>query len=138
MGKLSPQTNYRVSFSLTLLEFFGPPALVAYTTLRVLLPATKWYIAPVVHFLAILVYWTARVQYTTSVKRADAARRGARLCPEVKGRWPGNVDLMFTYVSDSSLEWCIRTKLMRVKFATMKHAKQLSRRLRRGSYCRLL
>jgi hypothetical protein len=44
---------------------------------------------------------TCRIQYDRFYQRRDATQRGAVLAPEIKGRWPGNLDILVKYVATS-------------------------------------
>jgi hypothetical protein len=83
--------NYRVAFLVMVLRFVVPPlALAALVSSYVLRGCTM-----LVYTTAIPVYWTVRLQYDIFQKRRAAARLGIVLAPEVKGKWIGNIDLIF-------------------------------------------
>lgn len=83
--------NYRVAFLVMVLRFVVPPLVLAALISRYVL---RWH--PIlIYTSAIPVYWTIRVRYDTFQKKRAAARRGAVLAPEVKGKWIGNIDLIF-------------------------------------------
>lgn len=83
--------NYRIVFFLDLASFLAPPLLIATLIQRLLLPNVGSFL-----LLAITIpfYWTAKIQYGQWYIRREAARLGAVLAPEVKGRWPGNIDVL--------------------------------------------
>jgi hypothetical protein len=51
------------------------------------------------YLAALVVVITSRIQLVRVYQRRDAARRGAVFAPEIKGRWPGNLDIFLEYVT---------------------------------------
>ncbi|KAF8331895.1 cytochrome P450 monooxygenase CYP63 [Cantharellus anzutake] len=48
----------------------------------------------VLYVVSCLGYWTVKVQYTRFKHSREAAKLGAVLPPRMKGKWPGNVDIV--------------------------------------------
>lgn len=88
--------NYRLAFLFMALNFLVPPLVLAafISTLVTQIPSYR----ALIYIFAVPAYWTVKVQHDNYVKRRDAALMGAVLAPEVKGKWPGNLDLIFQYV----------------------------------------
>jgi hypothetical protein len=86
-------SNYRLFFLLSVAKFLTPPLVLsvaiclAYGISRVGLRLLVW-------FFCVPLYWTVKVQYTRRLARRAAHQSDAVLAPEVKGRWPGNIDIM--------------------------------------------
>lgn len=86
--------HYRLVFLVMMLNVFAPPLAIAAVICRIA-PWTHLSYSVFTYILAIPAYWTIRIQHGSYSKRCDAARKGAILVPEVKGKWIGNIDLVF-------------------------------------------
>ena len=49
---------------------------------------------PLSCFVSIPIWFTVRVQFREWKHHREAKRLGARLVPRIRGRWPGNVDVL--------------------------------------------
>jgi hypothetical protein len=85
--------NYRLVFLVMVLKTVVPPLAMAAVICRIASWTYSFY-SVLTYVLAIPTYLTIRIQYDSYIKQHDAARRGAILVPEVKGKWIGNVDLI--------------------------------------------
>ena len=97
MIPLSPTINYRVAFIINVLRFFGPPFVLAFALSHFTLHPLRQLHAALLYAALIPAYWTVKINYDTQVKKADAKRHGAVLAPQVRGRWPGNLDIVIRY-----------------------------------------
>lgn len=86
--------NYRLVFLVMVLKAVVPPLAIAAIICKIASWRHSSYTI-LTYVLATPIHWTIRIQYDSYVKQRDAARRGAILVPEVKGKWIGNVDLIF-------------------------------------------
>ncbi|KAF8340618.1 uncharacterized protein EI90DRAFT_2906526 [Cantharellus anzutake] len=89
------ETNYRVFFAKSVARLLTPPLLIAYFISRFFLGPLDALFAPFFYLLVSLIWATFVVQSERLYQRFDARRRGAVLVPEVKGRLPGNIDIIF-------------------------------------------
>lgn len=87
-------SNYRLFFLLCVTKFLVPPLILAAVICLVGgISTVGWRLF--LWFSCVPLYWTAEVQYDRRMARRIAHQSGAVLAPEVKGRWPGNIDIMF-------------------------------------------
>lgn len=98
---LTGSSNYRIAFSLVVLRFFLPPIFLALVFSRAVFPLGY----PVI-IAAVPIYWACNIKYHRIRKYFIVRRLGARLAPEVRGKWPGNLDVLVRYVlSTACLIW---------------------------------
>lgn len=90
--------NHRVFALVLILNILVPPLALAALTLFLINNRDRSY-QILLYGLAVPVYWIIRVQYDNYDRKREATRLGAVLVPEVKGKWPGNLDLLFRYCS---------------------------------------
>ncbi|KAF9506189.1 hypothetical protein BS47DRAFT_1305586 [Hydnum rufescens UP504] len=87
--------DYRLEFVADICRILIPSLLLGRGLVALLspiaLPQTLLYLAALVAVI------TSRIQLVRLYQRRDAARRGAVFAPEVKGRWPGNLDLFLEF-----------------------------------------
>ncbi|KAF8598665.1 cytochrome P450 monooxygenase CYP63 [Ceratobasidium sp. AG-I] len=50
------------------------------------------------YVLAVPTFWSIRNVFRTMLRKREADRMGARMIPCVKGKWPGNIDILFRMV----------------------------------------
>lgn len=86
-----------VIFLFDLSKSFVPP-LALHVSLRLLSDVFSWTL-PTSTFVAVWVftlpvYIQARATYTHFMQSREARRLGAELVPQIKGKWPGNLDLL--------------------------------------------
>ena len=98
MAFLTPGLRFFIK-ALPILLF--PTALI-YTSLHFLQSHTTFTSVRYARLIAILlgnpIILACFVQHTKLKKRRDAARLGAKLLPEVKGKWIGNIDRLIELV----------------------------------------
>lgn len=90
--------NYRIAFLISLTRAFLLPSVSFYVTLR-FLPPLPLSLRVVLFCATALLVWTAQIQYRVYWNKREAEQLGARLAPEVRGRWPGNIDVLFRRVA---------------------------------------
>ncbi|KAF8332801.1 cytochrome P450 monooxygenase CYP63 [Cantharellus anzutake] len=104
--------NYRVDLIVDLVRLFGPPiliflAVVSFVVPRAVLVAN--FSRPLLYVLISVLYWTAKVQITQWRYRQEAKKLGAVCFPKLRGKWPGNLDIIYLamrslkegYIADS-------------------------------------
>ncbi|KAF8308490.1 cytochrome P450 [Clavulina sp. PMI_390] len=78
------------------LNFFGPPlVLAALVSKRLAFNHASAMYHVVVYILATPLYWAVKVQYDYFVAKREAKKLGVELVPEIKGKWWGNLDVLF-------------------------------------------
>ncbi|KAF8308493.1 cytochrome P450 monooxygenase CYP63 [Clavulina sp. PMI_390] len=78
------------------LNFFIPPLVIAaLVSQRLALHKVSWLYHMILYLLATPFYWTVRVQYDYLMAKRQAKKLGLELVPEVKGKWLGNIDVLF-------------------------------------------
>ena len=87
--------NYRVYFLVQLLNVFVPPLALAAVLSILVISDRDRIVHALIYALATPLYWTVAIRYDNNVRKREAARLGAVLAPEVKGKWPGNIDVLF-------------------------------------------
>lgn len=50
------------------------------------------------YVLAVPAFWSIRNVFRTMARKREADRMGAQMVPCVKGKWPGNIDIMLKWV----------------------------------------
>ncbi|KAF8577258.1 cytochrome P450 [Ramaria rubella] len=101
------------------------PTLLIHASLRIISHIYAWEISTAVYaavwILFLPLYAQAHSAYTRLVHIREARKLGAELVPSVRGKWPGNIDLLvngFTkqdlYVGDGLIHW---TKIYGTTFA---------------------
>jgi hypothetical protein len=87
-------SNYRLVILVMVLKTLTPPLAMAAFICKIA-SWTRLSYSVLTYLLAIPPYCTIRVQYDVYAKQRDAARKGAILVPEIKGKWIGNIDIVF-------------------------------------------
>lgn len=77
-----------------LAQVFLPPLISAALVVHFAPLSLRRY-SSIVYLLAVPACWTIRIKVERLENKRHAKRLGAVLVPEVKGKWPGNVDLIF-------------------------------------------
>lgn len=95
----SASYNYRLWFLVLIAKFFLPPLLIARVISRTLSFTLNTPLSALLYVSTIFAVTTLKVQWTRFMHRRDAAQRGAVLAPVIKGKWPGNIDLLLSCVS---------------------------------------
>ena len=88
-----PFSRYRLRIMQDMVRIFVIPSLILTLTLRV--AGTRlglWSIPAYPTFVVLSAF--VRDWYTQASRRREARRMGGRLAPTIKGKWPGNIDLM--------------------------------------------
>ncbi|TDL23414.1 cytochrome P450 monooxygenase CYP63 [Rickenella mellea] len=104
-------TSYRAKLCLDLLKLFVPPLLVLSQILRISGVRLGYATIPA-SLLAIILWGTLRNIYYDIQQSRNAKRYGAKTIPRIKGKWPGNIDVLLrmmkafksAYVLDVYLE----------------------------------
>ena len=87
---------YHVELTAGISKILVPSILVAWVLEGAVLPPVGLLQIP--FYMAVLVAIIGlRIQYERFFQRRDTAQRGAVLAPEVKGHWPGNLDILLKY-----------------------------------------
>ena len=87
-------SNYLLNFLLTISRALIPSFLLG-KALSIALPQLNGTLQfATLYLLAWLAVTITRIQYIRYSQHREAARLGAVLAPELKGRWPGNLDLL--------------------------------------------
>ncbi|KAF8308480.1 cytochrome P450 monooxygenase CYP63 [Clavulina sp. PMI_390] len=90
----SARTSPRLYVVNLCLNFLIPPLILATLfSQRLALHNFPWIYQAITYILATPLYWTAKVQYDCLTAKREARKLGADLVPEVKGKWPGNLDV---------------------------------------------
>ena len=98
--------NYRLAFLVTLANLFLPPTGIIIVLTRFILPHhfTANILSRVILGIATcLAYWTFSFHYAQFKHSREAARLGGVLPPRMKGKWPGNADIVLRSISSSFL-----------------------------------
>ena len=94
--------NYRLDFLLLLARIFFPPTVLVFTlSILNVLPKTITSNTPlsILSYVVVYVgYWTAKVQYQQFRNELEAKHLRAVLPVQLRGRWPGNIDVVVEYV----------------------------------------
>lgn len=107
-GFLLNPLYYRTRLALDLLRILVFPSLV----LHCLAPSLPLYLALPAHLAAIVAWGALRNVYADFRQTREAKALGAQPIPRVKGKWPGNIDLLLrmmrafkeAYIMDVYLE----------------------------------
>lgn len=105
--------NHRQVWFTNLARFIGFPALALNLALRIAGPASgssskaAWLlrsklVVGVLHVLAVPVFWSIKNVIADIMKAREAKRLGGIIIPRVKGRLPGNIDIMKRWVGLAS------------------------------------
>ncbi|KAL6301016.1 cytochrome P450 [Sparassis latifolia] len=92
--------DYRTRFFLGLLESLFPPFITTYILLSVARHARFDALAVVIYVLSPCVWISLKAWYTTWTNDRRARQLGARIIPRARGKWPGNIDIMFRFARD--------------------------------------
>ncbi|KAF8332799.1 uncharacterized protein EI90DRAFT_707231 [Cantharellus anzutake] len=106
------ERNYRVDIIVDLVRLFGPPILIFSAVVSFIVPRTVLaanFSRPLLYVLISVLYWTAKVQITQWRYRQEAKKLGAVCFPKLRGKWPGNLDIIYLgmrslkegYIADS-------------------------------------
>lgn len=88
------ETNYRIVFLISAGRLLALPSFIAYFISRFYLNTLNAFLTAVMYFSVILAWSGSLVLYERVYHRFDARRRGAVMVPEVRGRLPGNLDII--------------------------------------------
>ena len=92
-------SNYLLNFLLTFSRALIPSFLLG-NALSIALPHLDGTLhVTTLYLIAWLAVAITQNQYSRYFQHREAARLGAVLAPELKGRWPGNFDLLIGYVT---------------------------------------
>ncbi|KAJ1300310.1 hypothetical protein OPQ81_005132 [Rhizoctonia solani] len=93
--------NHRLVWITSFARFIGYPAFILTAALRLFhpdrVPTSKILLGPL-YILSIPIFWSLRNVIRDTLREREAKRLGARVVPKVKGKWPGNVDVMLRLV----------------------------------------
>jgi hypothetical protein len=88
-----------VLFCLVILKLLSPP-IVLHVSLRLLSYVYSWSFSTsafvAVWVFTLPVYVQARSAYTHYVHIREARKLGAELVPSIRGKWPGNLDILYS------------------------------------------
>ncbi|KAF8671824.1 cytochrome p450 [Rhizoctonia solani] len=93
--------HHRLVWLTSLARFIGYPAFALTTALRLARPARipeSKLLLSVLYVLAVPTFWGFRNVVRDRLREREAKRLGARVVPRVKGKWPGNIDIMLKLV----------------------------------------
>lgn len=101
--------NHRQAWLTQLARFVGFPALALTLTLRLIRPTLNPssragyllgsnLVISALYVLAVPTFWSIRNVVKHALQVGEAKRMGAKMVPRVKGRWPGNIDIMIQMV----------------------------------------
>lgn len=76
----------------------APPLTLAALITAFLIPNWGGFYRALVYACVVPVHWSIKGRYEDYMNTKEAARMGAVLAPQVKGKWPGGIDLIFKYV----------------------------------------
>ncbi|KAF8308481.1 cytochrome P450 monooxygenase CYP63 [Clavulina sp. PMI_390] len=92
----SARTNPQLYVVNLFINFFAPPLILAtLISQRLTVHYVSWIYHVIIYTFATPLYWTMKVQYDYFMAKREARRLGVELVPEVKGKWPGNLDVLF-------------------------------------------
>jgi ABC-type Fe3+-siderophore transport system permease subunit len=79
-------------------RFFGIPILLTYLVLRLSqCQSTSWpqsLLFGILYILSVPLFWSVRNIIRLRLQDREARRLGARPIPRIKGKWPGNIDVL--------------------------------------------
>ncbi|QRW23885.1 cytochrome P450 family protein [Rhizoctonia solani] len=93
--------RHRLVWLTSLARFIGYPAFALTAALRLARPARipeSKLLLSVLYVLAVPTFWGFRNVVRDRLREREAKRLGARVVPRVKGKWPGNIDIMLKLV----------------------------------------
>ncbi|KAH7332564.1 cytochrome P450 monooxygenase pc-3 [Rhizoctonia solani] len=96
--------SHRLAWLTGLARFIGYPALVLTAALRLARPdrlPNSRLLLGALYVLAVPAFWGFRNVVREGMRQREAKRLGARTVPKVKGKWPGNIDLMIKLVKST-------------------------------------
>jgi hypothetical protein len=95
--------HHRRALFISLARFIGLPALLVHLGLRFAkFQSTSWLhtiLVGTLYVLSVPLFWSIRNCVRLRLQDREARRRGARPIPRIKGKWPGNIDVLVEYVS---------------------------------------
>ncbi|CEL62811.1 Cytochrome P450 52E2 OS=Candida apicola GN=CYP52E2 PE=3 SV=1 [Rhizoctonia solani AG-1 IB] len=90
--------HHRQAFFTSLVRFFGIPILLTYLVLRLSqCQSTSWpqsLLFGILYILSVPLFWSVRNIIRLRLQDREARRLGARPIPRIKGKWPGNIDVL--------------------------------------------
>ncbi|KAF8337360.1 cytochrome P450 monooxygenase CYP63 [Cantharellus anzutake] len=90
--------NYRLDFLVLLANIFLPPTVLVYGLLLFdVLPyvvRSSSFLRISSYLLVYLSYWAANVKYKQLKNELEASRRGSVMPVRLRGKWPGNIDVV--------------------------------------------
>lgn len=89
--------NYRLAFLVTLANLFLPPTGIIILLIRFILPhrfTENILLRVILGIATCLAYWTFSFHCAQFRRSREAARLGGVLPPRMKGKWPGNADIV--------------------------------------------
>ncbi|CAE7113403.1 unnamed protein product [Rhizoctonia solani] len=90
--------NHRLVWLTSLARFIGYPAFVLTAALRLVDVHPGSILLCGLYVIVIPIFWGFRNTVRDASRARTANRLGARIVPRVKGKWPGNIDLMIKLV----------------------------------------
>ncbi|KAF8331890.1 cytochrome P450 [Cantharellus anzutake] len=97
MVSLALKYNYRLYLLIDLTKLFGPLTVVTYVVISLIIPhsiCVGYLTRSLWTILISIAYWSIETQYTHYMNVREAKKRGAVLVPKLKGKWPGNLDII--------------------------------------------
>ncbi|CEL62808.1 Cytochrome P450 52A1 OS=Candida tropicalis GN=CYP52A1 PE=1 SV=3 [Rhizoctonia solani AG-1 IB] len=94
--------NHRLIWLTSLARFIGYPAFALTAALRLAHPARlpdSKFLLGALYVFAVPAFWGVRNVVRDALREREAKRLGARVIPRVKGKWPGNIDIMIKLVA---------------------------------------
>ncbi|CAE6436778.1 unnamed protein product [Rhizoctonia solani] len=96
--------NHRLVWLTGLARFIGYPAFVLTAALRLARPdrfPDSKLLLGALYVLAVPTFWGFRNVVREGMREREAKRLGARTVPKVKGKWPGNIDILIKLVKST-------------------------------------
>ncbi|KDN35004.1 hypothetical protein RSAG8_11947, partial [Rhizoctonia solani AG-8 WAC10335] len=93
--------NHRLVWLTSLARFIGYPACVLTAALRLAGPkrlVDSSLLLGALYVISVPIFWGFRNTIRDVMRAREAKRLGARIVPKVKGKWPGNIDLLIKLV----------------------------------------
>ncbi|CAE6503085.1 unnamed protein product [Rhizoctonia solani] len=90
--------NHRLVWLTSFARFIGYPAFLLTAVLHLVPFTNSRILLGILYILAIPTFWGCRNVARDVMREREARRLGARIIPRVKGKWPGNIDIMVNLV----------------------------------------
>jgi hypothetical protein len=100
-----PGSRFRIRLLRDIFRIFFLPSLLLFVILTLSETRLLSYLCFLLYPAFIILATCLRTLYADYVQAADARRLGARPIPRVKGKWPGNIDIMLTMMKDRKSEY---------------------------------